>query len=321
MNAMAFGIDRTSSVTGHPGAAFSAPATQTRSLGPFQISRTAIAAGASLFTRPRTALEDRYVWRTLVSGRLTVAEGAHLIALEAGDVVLGDGFRAASFACEQPGALVELWVGERELRRHFASPAEIVGLKLCGRHPVVRTASTMLRCLWEAAGPGLGPDAGSRLVDSALVVISTAGVPRAPGSPAVSRISRIKCHIERNLSDPLLGVRSVAAAFRISPRYLHHLFEEEGESISCYIMRRRLEQCAGQLRDPMLRGRTITQIAFDWGFNSMPHFARVFRRRYGVAARDYRRMAPLQGAFVEANAARRPEPLGGAGLSRARRAP
>jgi AraC-like DNA-binding protein len=33
----------------------------------------------------------------------------------------------------------------------------------------------------------------------------------------------------------------------------------------------------------------VTSIAFDFGFNSPTHFGRVFRARYGVTPRDYRR--------------------------------
>ena len=264
--------------------------TQVRDVGALRISQSMIPTGASLFTRPYDAAHGRYVWRSLSSGRVTYAQGSRIVRLEPDDMVLGDGCQPASFACDQLATVVELWIGERELRRYLPSPVDLAGMKLCGRHPVVRAASTMLRCLWDTSDPGLGPDAGLRLVDSALAVMSTAALLEGPGpaSPAADRVSRIKGHIERNLCDPALGVRSVAAAFRISPRYIHQLFAEGGESVSSYILRRRLEQCAGQLRDPILRRRTITQIAFDWGFNSMPHFARVFRRQYGVTARDYR---------------------------------
>jgi AraC-like DNA-binding protein len=39
------------------------------------------------------------------------------------------------------------------------------------------------------------------------------------------------------------------------------------------------------------RGRTVTAIAFDHGFNSPTHFGRVFRARYGMTPREYRRHA------------------------------
>jgi AraC-like DNA-binding protein len=50
-----------------------------------------------------------------------------------------------------------------------------------------------------------------------------------------------------------------------------------------------LEECSRALQIPAQRGRTVTSIAFDFGFNSPTHFGRVFRARYGVTPREYRR--------------------------------
>jgi AraC-like DNA-binding protein len=74
----------------------------------------------------------------------------------------------------------------------------------------------------------------------------------------------------------------------MTTRYLHHLFSEDEETISKYILRRRLEQCSLALTDPSQRHRTVTAVAFDYGFNSATHFGRVFRARYGTTPREYR---------------------------------
>jgi AraC-like DNA-binding protein len=61
------------------------------------------------------------------------------------------------------------------------------------------------------------------------------------------------------------------------------------ETVSAYVLRRRLEECARQMADPRWRGHSISEIAFAWGFNSASHFTRCFRERYGRSPRDYRR--------------------------------
>jgi AraC-like DNA-binding protein len=81
----------------------------------------------------------------------------------------------------------------------------------------------------------------------------------------------------------------VAHACKMTPRYLHHLFSHESETVARYILRRRLEECSRALTVQSQRGRTVTAIAFDYGFNSPTHFGRVFRARYGVTPREYRR--------------------------------
>ena len=105
---------------------------------------------------------------------------------------------------------------------------------------------------------------------------------------SISRRIQIRRHVEAHLRDPELSARSVAAAFGISPRYLHIIFSTGDETVSNVILRRRLEECAKQLRDPLWSRRTITEIAFSWGFNNATHFARVFRDKYDASPRDYR---------------------------------
>ena len=59
-----------------------------------------------------------------------------------------------------------------------------------------------------------------------------------------------------------------------------------------FIVRRRLDECARALVCGAQRGRTITAIAFDYGFNSPTHFGRVFRAKFGLTPREYRRDTP-----------------------------
>ncbi len=61
-----------------------------------------------------------------------------------------------------------------------------------------------------------------------------------------------------------------------------------GDSFSGYLMRRRLMRCADRLLDREWDGRTITDIAFDAGFNNVTYFGEAFKSRYGVTPRAYR---------------------------------
>jgi AraC family transcriptional regulator, positive regulator of tynA and feaB len=61
-----------------------------------------------------------------------------------------------------------------------------------------------------------------------------------------------------------------------------------GESFSTYVLRKRLERCAAQLRDAGWSRRSITEIAFRNGFNNVTHFGYAFKERYGMTPRDYR---------------------------------
>ena len=92
--------------------------------------------------------------------------------------------------------------------------------------------------------------------------------------------------LDAHLAEPALSPPAIAAALGVSPRYLHRLFES-GPSVGATILARRLERCHAALRDER-EPRSISELAFAWGFNDAAHFSRSFRARFGVAPRELR---------------------------------
>jgi AraC-like DNA-binding protein len=115
---------------------------------------------------------------------------------------------------------------------------------------------------------------------------------RAAGGPRISNrqlaCERIKHFIRQNAGDSALSVDSIASAFHCTKRYLHKLFADDDCTLSRFIWETRLERCGADLANRELATRSITEIAFAWGFVNSAHFSRVFRDRYGVTPRDYR---------------------------------
>jgi AraC-like DNA-binding protein len=113
-----------------------------------------------------------------------------------------------------------------------------------------------------------------------------------PAGPSVisGRHAQVKLYIEQHLRDPHLTPSMIASRHKLSTRYLRMVFAVGGETISAYILRRRLEECARQISDPRWRGHSISEIAYAWGFNSTSHFARTFRMRFKSSPRDHRRL-------------------------------
>ncbi|MFI6517786.1 helix-turn-helix domain-containing protein [Spirillospora sp. NPDC050679] len=102
-------------------------------------------------------------------------------------------------------------------------------------------------------------------------------------------LAEIRDYIDRHLGDPLLSLERIAAAHYISVRQLHKLFQcQDGPGAATWIRGLRLEHCRRDLADPCLRDVSICAIATRWGFTDPAHFARLFRRLYGLAPTDYR---------------------------------
>jgi AraC-like DNA-binding protein len=51
-------------------------------------------------------------------------------------------------------------------------------------------------------------------------------------------------------------------------------------TVSDYMWRTRLQNCRHELE--AYGGKTVTDVAFSWGFSSSSHFSRVFRKYFGI---------------------------------------
>jgi AraC-like DNA-binding protein len=86
-----------------------------------------------------------------------------------------------------------------------------------------------------------------------------------------------------------LTVESVAKALSISPRQLQRIYAQFGDTtFHDDLVGRRLEAAARLLATPSI---TVRDVAQRVGFHQSPHFARAFRRRYGVSPSTYRAKA------------------------------
>ena len=112
---------------------------------------------------------------------------------------------------------------------------------------------------------------------------------------------RIKLYIAGHLADPDLSLAKLASVTGCTKRYLHMAFEAENVSISDYILRQRLDRCRQDLLNPACAQRSITDIAYSWGFNNSNHFSRCFKQSFGASPRRLRsESAPrLAGSEVE----------------------
>lgn len=103
-----------------------------------------------------------------------------------------------------------------------------------------------------------------------------------------AKLARVRRYIEQNLADRNLNPEKAAAALSISVRQLHLTLEASGESFGQYVRRRRLEECRATLENPLAASRSVSDIAFAWGFSSISSFYRAFGEAYSAAPGDLR---------------------------------
>jgi AraC family transcriptional activator of tynA and feaB len=134
---------------------------------------------------------------------------------------------------------------------------------------------------------------------SRLVAVALGITPERHGQGRESlrnaKFARVLRYIDCHLAEPhLMTPAAVAVKVGVSVRSLHLLFEHKGLSFGQWVKRRRLEEIKSLLANPSAADRSITEIAFAWGFDDLSTFYRAFQSIYGVRPGDVRpRPRPL----------------------------
>lgn len=130
------------------------------------------------------------------------------------------------------------------------------------------------------------PDIGNSLMDLLALALqaSSEDEPEEDSTVKAARLRGIQNWILQHLGDSDLTLERIAAANGISLRYLHLLFKSGDGTVSEWILGARLQRAYERL----VRGdgRSITEVAYDVGFNSSSHFSTRFRQRFGATPRD-----------------------------------
>jgi two-component system, response regulator YesN len=98
-------------------------------------------------------------------------------------------------------------------------------------------------------------------------------------------IENAKRIIEKNFASQF-GYKDVAREIFISPSYFMTLFKKEtGLTFTDYLTEVRIKAAKDLLRTSE---KTITEIAFDVGFNNSNYFSNTFKKAAGLSAKEYR---------------------------------
>jgi AraC-like DNA-binding protein len=111
---------------------------------------------------------------------------------------------------------------------------------------------------------------------------------RSGASRTLELSARIMNYIEHHLTDATLSPSEIALALHISVRHVHRVFSNQGSTVADWIRTQRLKHCRTDLCDHRLQSKSITEIAFYWGFNDSAHFSHTFKKHYQLCPRIFR---------------------------------
>jgi AraC-like DNA-binding protein len=235
-------------------------------------------------------------------GRGALLQDGRTGILSPGDFLLNDCTRPYELCFDGPHHdLYVLRLLRSTLAAHVANLEELCATTVSGQAGAGHLLLSMVETLNREAS-ALHP-ASALGVSEAITQVIGAGLRSLPGanvrknsSLAAFHLARVREHVQRHLRDPELSVASVARAVQLSPDHLSRLFRSEALPLSRLIWVQRLDACRRDLADVRLADRSVSELAFSWGFNDAAHFSRSFREQFGQSPREWRVRA-LPGAL------------------------
>jgi AraC family transcriptional activator of tynA and feaB len=223
-------------------------------------------------------------------GRSSTHFSDRVCTLEAGDFMLFDPSYASVVEFSEATQVIVIRLPVAEAEGHVPGLRELAGVPIQGSGGAGALLSGFVRMAWsQLEGEDDVGWADSfceviwPLVDMAYAQVRSA---RA-GYSREERRHAVLTYIDAHLLEANLTARRVAGALGISARCVQITFAAMGTTPSAYIQSRRLDHAACELAQTR-RNAPVTVIAFDSGFNDLSTFCRLFRRKFGVAPREYR---------------------------------
>ena len=142
--------------------------------------------------------------------------------------------------------------------------------------------------------PSLDEDTADTISEALPYTLATAltGLGRDPNAGRARlhlfHKKRILRFARQHLHDPNLDPRRIASGVNLSLRYLYDLFADEELPLMKWIWNERLKRAQRDLEARHLVARSISEIAYSWGFSNLAHFSRAFRHEYGISPRQWR---------------------------------
>lgn len=228
-----------------------------------------------------------------LAGSKVLQQGGRLVVLEPGQLALIDPRLPHVGSFSDASEVLTAMVERHTLESRLGSIQDLTARPIIPESAEGRLASGYLAMLPSQAR--LSSAAEDMVETHLLDLIALALGKAAEGQVSLGSSTRslvrmkLRAAIEERLSDPGLDTETVASAVGVSTRYANAVLSDENTSLGRLIQARRLARCREALEDPAHRHRTVSEIAYGWGFSDMTHFGRRFRAAYGMLPTECRR--------------------------------
>lgn len=261
----------------------------------FENSQMKVSRTARHIAQART--DDLFLIRQ-GAGRLILEQQDREVSLQPGHMALLDPMLPYCGKFSSGSRTLVLKLQRRDLEARIGKPGEMVVRPLKPAMPESALTSSFLELL-AAYGDRLDATSQEMTQDQTLdlIAVSLAKVidqgRRSLSSPRMLALQKVRAAIDARLTDPSLDTKTVSAVTGLSVRYANAVLARVDTSVARLIREKRLDRCRRSLGDPVQAHRTVSEIAYGWGFSDLTSFGRAFKKAYGMLPSDYRRASKL----------------------------
>ena len=267
---------------------------ETESLADVQLLRVTISRNKIAHNKQHISrsLDDDLLFCRALTGQYTVEQDGREVTIQPGGFMMLEKRLpyAVKFPSQQSKVLIAK-VPRRELENRIGQVADFVGRSYGGPEGVNGLTSSFLETVAQYADSFENNQdmVRNQLLDLlAISLLHDADrVPRLSSSKTLLRL-RLREAMAARLSHPHVTVGEIAAAAGVSVRHANALLADRSQSISDMFQAMRLNRCKQTLEDPLQAHRSITEIAYAWGFSDVTHFGRRFKKMYGLLPSEFR---------------------------------
>lgn len=238
--------------------------------------------------------KDCYYVEFVQHGKINILQSGQSLLSNAGTGAIFSASEAYDLECVGKVRSLYLEIPRQEFAERFRKDRIPLVRTIATGRGLGRIASEFCSMLALEGAPLEAPARvrlGEELMDVLALALEMGDTDDLPAERTVrqARLRSIKAWIEEHLADPDLSLENIARNNGISLRHLHYLFRLTDMTVSEWIWDRRLQRCHDILMRPEQRPLSVTEVAYQLGFNSSSHFSTAFRRKFGMSPSDLRR--------------------------------
>lgn len=229
---------------------------------------------------------DKVMLHLQHSGSCLHTQGREAHELRAGDFVLTDSNKHYRVELSRANDMLVIEMPRAAIADRIPHLSDFLSRRLPGATPSRRLLHDFILSLWRQGDQSHADPHWREGVSGVFFDLLTLAVSDATVSSENKIINKLFSLVETRLCDPDLRTPMLADELGVSIRTVQNAFATIGETPSAFILDQRLVRAADRLiAAPQL---SITNVAYESGFNDCSYFTRCFKQKYGASPSAYR---------------------------------